>query len=169
MNLDVMDLLEQAGSMELGLSEDDTDYDLAFLSNKLAKCSVFQERLSDIQLKLTKINIFVKTTSKRAESVLRAYTTELKLSEEYADQPRAIKTPWLENELLERKGELDKWMELSFIVSEVKDAVNERQGTMKRLDSDLRLHSRIFEAKVGVGANPRPFPPASNQGIDLDD
>ena len=165
---ELMSILDQAGSMELQLSEDDSEYDLKFLSEKLAKVSVFQERLSDLQVRLARINIYVKQTAKRAESALRAYTTELKMSKEYEEQPRATKTPWLEQQTSERRAQTDKWMDLAFVVSEVKDAVNERQGTMKRLDSDLRLHSRLFEAKVAAGAAPRPSFPGQNPGIDLD-
>jgi len=163
-----MEILDKAASMELNLSEDDSRYDLAFLSEKLAKVSVYQERLSDLQMDLTRMVIFVKSTAKRAESALRAYTTELKLSEPYKDEPRITKTPWLDQQLSERRAEVEKWTDLSFVVSEVKEAVNERQGTMKRLDSDLRLHSRLFETKVASGAIARPSFDGQNSGIDLD-
>jgi len=162
------EILDSAASMVLKLSEDDSEYDLKFLSEKLAKVSVFQERLSDLLLTLSRMTIAVRQTKSAAESALRVFTTEVRLSEEYADQPRAIKTPWLEQKLLERRAELDKWIDLSFVVSEVKDAVNERQSTMKRLDSDLRLHSRLFEAKVASGATPRPSFPGNTSGMDLD-
>lgn len=45
---------------------------------------------------------------------------------------------------------------LNTLATEVREAVLERAGTLKRLDSDLRLHMKVYEAKVGFGIVPKP-------------
>lgn len=147
--------LDFAAAMELGLSEDDADYDLQFIASKLAKCSTFLEKLADLQIYLTKISIEVARKADRTAILAKLKEIGLKDSDEFQELERARKSPWLENQLRDLKEEAQRWLQLRRLVLEVKEAVGDRVGTMKRLDSDLRLHTKLLEAKVAAGATAR--------------
>jgi len=153
LNKEVLDRLDDALNCELGMSEDDSDYDLNFISQKLAKCSSYMERLSHIQMQLTKISIGANRTARDDTALLKLKEVDLKASGEYDNiTPRGMKSKWVQDQLSALRKETQDWMNLARAVSEVKDAVGERAGTMKRLDSDLRLHCKLYEAKVAAGA-----------------
>lgn len=160
--------LEQAMSMTVGLSMDDSAYDLNFISEKLALISVFQERLSDIMMKLTQFGLQISKRS-RAEGAKRTLRLkELKASEQYADLPVNEKSYWLANQLQLQEEEAEKWSTIAHMVSEIRSAVGERAATMKRLDSDIRLHTKIYEAKVAAGAtSPSSYTGNSTKDLDL--
>ena len=62
----------------------------------------------------------------------------------------------------------ERWMQLKRAVSEVREAVGERAAMIRRLDSDLRLHARLYEVKVAGGALPPPgFKPGSSKGEEV--
>lgn len=160
--------LDDALAMELGLSEDDSDYDLHFITQKLAKVSTYQERLSDIMLRLTKIGLEVSRVASTKASGLNVRTGSLKSSQAYLDQPRASRSEWLSNQLESARVDAEKWTILRSAVSSVKDAVAERASTMKRLDSDLRLQTRLLEARVAAGASsPYSFPGGNGDEVEL--
>lgn len=164
----LMSLLNDASEMQIGLSEDDADYDLNFISSKLALVSVYQERLSDIQMKITRITIEVRRVGSQTHSLHKLKERQLKGSDEYDNTPRSEKTLWLDNQLTEVREAAEEWRIMGQLVSEVKEAVGERAGTIKRLDSDLRLHTKIFEAKVAAGAtSPTSFTGSSIEGLDI--
>lgn len=150
-----MALMDDAMALSLGLSEDDSVYDLTFISKKLAICATYQERLSDIMMKLTMRSIEVHRVSSGQRRLLEMKERELKEGVEYAALAREEKGPWLGKNLQERRDEAERWNTLKRVVLEVKEAVSERAQMMKRLDSDLRLHSKLYEAKVAAGATSR--------------
>ena len=152
----VMMYLEQALEMEVGMSPDDTAYDIAFIAKKLALCSTHMEALSGIQIQLTKIGLYVTRQDHSRKNALSLQEAKLKASDEYGETPRVERKLWLEDRLREQRQEHQDWMDLRRAVSEVKDAVAERAGLMKRLDSDLRLHSKLYDTKVAAGATPPP-------------
>lgn len=164
----IMDLLDNGQSMKVGLSEEDSDYDLNFISSKLAKLSVYQERLSDIQMKLTRISLEVKRVGSQKSSILRLKEREIRSSDEYHNLTREEKTPWLATQLETVREDAEEWKILGQLVSEVKEAIGERAGTMKRLDSDIRLHAKIFEAKVAAGAtSPSSYTGNSTEEVEI--
>jgi len=105
----VHSLFEEAAALQLNLSHDDSVYDLNYISDKLAKSSFVQEKLAELQMRLTRISLVV----------IRA-------------------------------GGYDK---LRKTIKEVKEAVANQVQTMRRLDSDIRLHHKLLEAKVAAGAD----------------
>lgn len=162
-------LLEDATSMQVGLADDDSEYDLNYISDKLKKISVYQERLSDIQMKLTRMSLEVIKMARATQGVLNLRERELKATDEYRDTPLNEKALWTANRLGEVGKEAETWRALSKMVSEIKDAVAERAGTMKRLDSDIRLHTRIYEARVAAGAtSPASYTGHSTTEVDID-
>jgi hypothetical protein len=148
----LLKLLEDATSMEVRMSLNESAYDLNFISEKLALVSTYQERLSDIQMKLTRISLDVIQVARAHKALLALKEKEFKASDEYAETPVHQKGFWLANQLTAHQQSSEEWQSLVFVVSEVKEAVNERAGTMKRLDSDIRLHARLYEQRVAAGA-----------------
>lgn len=160
--------LDNAMDMKLELSEEDSSYDLIYISGKLAKCSTYLERLSDIMLMLTKRSLAIIKLERAHSSLLRFKEIDLKGSDIYQNLDRFEKSLWLANQLRDERSAVEKWITLRRMVSEVKEAVGERAGTMKRLDSDVRLHSKLYEAKVAAGAtSPTAFTGAKTDEMDL--
>lgn len=156
-------ILEQATNLNLGLSEDDSAYDLTFITKKLAVCSSHLEKLSDMQMELTKIMLQVTPPTFAAASLLKLKEGDFKSSDEYEEIARSKKRAWLREQLGKLTENAERWMQLRRAVSEVREAVGERSQTIKRLDSDLRLHARLYEARVAAGATPRlSFEPGSS-------
>jgi hypothetical protein len=149
---EVEHLLDQAIAHQLGMSEHDTDYKLTYISEKLAKVSHMIEALSDIQMKLARISLKVTKQTGNAKSLLALKERQAKDSPEYRAQTREHKSVWLANQLISEQDTAVKWAGLHRVVSEVKEAVAERAQTMKRLDSDIRLHAKLYETKVAAGA-----------------
>lgn len=148
----ILRILENAANLRLNLEEDEVIYDLTYIRHKLAQCSSYIEQLSDAQMQLTRISLEVTKTAAGHHGLLDLEGKKFKASPEYAAQPVAAKGHWLDNQLTSLRSEAERWSGLRRVVSEVKEAVGERTQTMKRLDSDLRLHSKLYEAKVLVGA-----------------
>lgn len=165
---EVMNLLDEAAAMEVGLKDDDSPYDLTYISETLRKLGIFQERLSDIQMKLTRMGIEITKVSRQKTSLYKFKEKELRGSPDYHNTPLAEKALWLANQLGKVTEDVESWRSLTFVVSAVKDAVSDRVATMKRLDSDIRLHAKIFEAKVSAGAtSPSSYTGTSTTEIDI--
>ncbi|HEC65656.1 MAG TPA: hypothetical protein ENI23_10190 [bacterium] len=167
----VMGLLDDATEMTIGLSETDSDYNLMFIREKVTKCATYQERISDVMMKLTRVSIEVQKVAhgKKLEFIFK--TNSLKDSEEYKNLPRDEKTVWLRLRLMEAQDETESWNTLRRVVSEVKEAIGERAQTLKRLDSDLRLHTKLLEMakEEGRGAtSPDAFTGSSSKEVDID-
>lgn len=158
-----MELLDKAAEMRLGLSLEESEYDISYIAEKLIQCSRMLEKLSDYALELTRVAIHVNQRALTEQALLDLQETQIKASQEYENEPRNSKKAWLREQLQEKEETARRWMDLKRAVSEVRGAVEERTQTMKRLDSDLRLHSKLFEAKVATGALPPPgFKPDSS-------
>lgn len=165
----ILTILDEALNMRLELDEDESVYNITYISNKVAKCARFQERLSDMTMELTKIQIPLSQLIAGEHARLRRKTEELKASAEYENEPRSNKTAWLSNQLEADRDTEIRWSALKTAVSQVKEAVVDRASTMKRLDSDLRLQSKLYEQKVAAGATPPPtFNGDKDEGLDLD-
>jgi len=137
----------------------------------VAKCSTYQERISDVMMKLTKVSIEVQKVAHGKKLELLFKTNELKDSKEYKELPRNDKTAWLQVQLSKTQDEAESWNSLKRVVSEVKEAVGERAQTLKRLDSDLRLHTKLLEMsnEEGRGASsPASFTGSASEGVDID-
>jgi hypothetical protein len=144
--------LDNAMKMALSLSDDDAVYDLNYISEKLAQVGVYHERLSDIQMTLTKISLRVIKNHFAASARCRVRDREVRALEEYADLPTNEKGMFIEVKTKVARDEAEGWANLNRIVREIKDAVSERVAVMRRLDSDLRLHAKIFEQRSHAGA-----------------
>jgi len=160
--------LEDATNMKVGLTDDDSDIDLTYITEKLRKLSVYQERLSDIMMKITRMSLDIHTASRSLIAAVILREKELKASDAYSEVARNERAFWLANQLADDKQATEEWKSLSTMVSTVKEAVAERAATMKRLDSDIRLHARLFEAGVAGGAkSPSSYTGGSTKEMDL--
>jgi len=167
----IMSLLDEAAAMKLELSEDDAQYNLMFVREKVAKCSSYQEKISDVMMKLTRVSIEVQKVAQGKKLGLLYETNSLKESKEYKEMPRNEKTSWLNVQLAEAHEETESWTALKRVVSEVKEAIGERANLLKRLDSDLRLHTKLLELvkEEGLGASlPSGFPGSASKEVDID-
>lgn len=168
----IMAYLEEVLNMEIRLGDDDDVYDIGFISQKLHLCSKFSERAAHIMISLTKINIEVTGHAAATLGLSKTVQSRLKASPEYGELPMRERSDWLSNRVEGERQAAEKWQLLRSAVSQVKEAVADRVSTLKRLDSDLRLQSRLLEAKVAAGAtNPNSFgarDSGNNNGVELD-
>lgn len=148
----VMALLEDAANMNLNLSDDDSDYGIAYIAKKLALCGTYMERLSDIEMKLVKIKLAVSKQLASMRVLLRIQEDERKASAEYVEVAREARSHWLQTSLQELRQANEDWTYLNRVVCDVREAVVRRIQDVKRLDSDIRLHQKLLEAKVAAGA-----------------
>jgi phosphoglycerate-specific signal transduction histidine kinase len=156
----VLKLFEEAAALRPGLSIDDSVYDLNYITEKLTSISTGLEKLSDIMMSLSRISLETTRAANSASTALDLANKEGKASPDYVDQPREQRSFWLANQTQTQREATERWQQLQRIVSEVKEAVADRVGTMKRLDSDIRMHRQLLEAKVHAGATS----PASYKG-----
>lgn len=153
---EALTLLDEALAMKMGLTEDDSDYTLSFIGEKLALCSRYSERLSDISILLTQMAIGVNSKLADTKSLVKLTEAEKKSSKDYKELPREEKTAWLVLQLQACTKEHEEWNDCARTLASVKEAVTDRVQTMRRLDSDLRLQHKLLEAKVEQGAMPSP-------------
>lgn len=147
-----LEWLDALLGFKLGLREDDSEYDLVFLGQKLAQCAWATEQVSDALFQLSRVSIEVVKAETAAHRVWESKVRELKASPDYQSQDRDQKTPFLQARCLEQEERALRWTGVKKLVSEVKDAVGQRGQDLKRLDSDLRLTARLLEAKLASGA-----------------
>lgn len=150
-----VEILERASELVLGLSVDESDYDLDYLTERLAKCSSYQERLVEMATRLTLLEIPVLRVISSEEVEVDAYAAELMESETYRGLAASERARWVKGKIAGRRRAYSAWKSTKQALYEVKKAVSRRVETMRRLDSDLRLHAGILEAKLGHGAVPR--------------
>ena len=147
----VMRMLQDAQDMELSLSEQDSDYGIEYISQKLAMCSVFTERLASLDIKLVRIQLYVTTSFNKKKWYVTCRESELKSLKEYQDLSRDTKTPWIFSKMRSDMDELEAWKHTSLVVSTVRDVILSRIQVLKRLDSDIRLHQKLLDIKVAAG------------------
>jgi hypothetical protein len=139
--------------LRLELSDDASDFDLVYISRKLVICSRCIEVLGDISLGLIKdllqVTLILRKEQERLDSIKREVTGSFS----YIQAPRGEKAAILAAQQEECHTREKEWMTRRILVLEVKEAVAERAQTMKRLDSDLRLHGRLYEARLVSGAS----------------
>jgi len=114
------------------------------------------ETLSDLLMELTRVAIQVTPMALNTKSLLDLKEEDLKASDDYEQIQRSKKRAWVREQLGDLPADAERWMNLKRAVLEVREAVGERAQTIKRLDSDLRLHARLYEAGMAAGAQPRP-------------
>lgn len=163
-----MALLDELEKYTVGLSPDDSVYTLNYIAEKLALVGAFQEQIGEQSIKLSRLQIFSKTSLEHARGKFRTKERLMKGSAEYIEEPRESKTNWLERQLLKEREELELWSSVFIVVSEVKEAIADRQNTLRRIDSDLRLHTSLLEQRVRQGSLPTPSLKGESGGGDID-
>lgn len=145
-------LMRDATAMRLDLSSDDAQYGINYISSKLALCSSYLERLSDIEMKLIQTKLQVSNRVSAYKGLLDIAEREVRGSDEYVNQSRDVKGQWLAEKVKTQRKDLEDWMYVNRVVCEVREAVVGRIQNMKRLDSDIRLHQKLLELKIAAGA-----------------
>lgn len=149
--------MDKAISIELRLSEDDSQYNLQYIGDKLTKCSSYMETLSDISMALARISLEVTRQSSEKKSLLTSKERTFKCDPKYLLGDRDTKTGWLQGKVEVFRIEYEDWdLTHSFLV-EIRGAVNDRIQLFKRLDSDIRLQHKLLETKIlsgAMGSNP---------------
>jgi len=164
----LLSLLDDAEKLKLGLSDDQADYDLIYISGKLAKCSALLETSSDIMMQVSRVSLPVIKTAGSLNIRFAVEEKRLKASLEYRGTELTEKGAWLADQLADLREAVLEWNALKAVVSEIKSAIGERAQTLKRLDSDLRLHSKLYETKVAAGAtSPHAFTGADIEEMDI--
>lgn len=161
------EILDGAMEFHLDLSEDEAIYDIVYISKKLAQLSTFQEKLRGLTMELTHLAIRVHRRYFAEKSLFELIERKYKYSPEYRNLPRDEKKGWLFEQIAEQEATTESWRVLKMVLEEVRIAVTNQIGTMNRLNSDLRLHAKLYDIKVALGAVPRPTFEGKEDGIDI--
>lgn len=148
----LVQFMEDAFNMNPELDEDEGMYDLVYIGTKLAKCSSFLQKLSDMQMMLTTIRLHVIGQTSTSRALLSLTEKQLKASEEYANTPREKKAYWIEESTQELRKATQDWTFLQRTVSEISETIAERVVHIRRQESAVRLHQKLLENKVSSGA-----------------
>ena len=146
-----LEIMAAAGELTIGLSESEEDYDLPYLAAQLAKCSSYGERLADMLAYLTKAKIQVLRELDRATNALEIAAAEDEIN--YMDfKPASVRAAHIRLAIREQVDDKRGWKSADTVLREVREDVSRRAEMVRRLDSDLRLHQKIIEAKITAGA-----------------
>jgi len=160
--------MAEAVAMNLALPPEASAYDLEFINEKLAKVGSYMSTLSNMLARHSVINLEVAEVEVNLKNLPREKERELKASPDYDSLPLNQKANWIDRELKSVREENAFWFTLSRTVSEVRRTVLGRMDDMKRLESTIRLQSKILEARVASGATSNiRFPTGHSKG-DLD-
>lgn len=143
-------------SLRLDLSDDDAMYDLTYIGKMTAMCASIMEKVSDAQMQITKLGLEARKWEHGASLVLREEERKLINGKGYKENPISARKDWLKMQLQPFIQEVEVWDQVSKSINEVKETVNERMSTVKRLDSDVRLHHKLYETKVASGMIGKP-------------
>jgi len=161
------EILDEAMEFRLDLSEDEAVYDIPYISKKLAQLSTYQEKLRGMTMELTHLAIRVHRRYFSEKSLFELSERKNKYSPEYRNLPRDEKKGWLYEQISEQEASTEKWRVLKMVLEEVRLAVSNQIGTLNRLNSDLRLHAKLYDIKVALGAVPRPTYDGSKDGMEI--
>lgn len=159
---------DEALGMALRLSPSDSAYDLVYVGEKLALVASYMERLSDMQMRHTKIALAVQQAMSDVKSLRGLTERKMKASEEYAELALAQKGHWIDEQVQSLQEEIDVWSDVHRTVSEVRRGVLNRMEDMKRLESSIRLQKSIIEGKIAAGAMSISRIPGGHSKGDLD-
>jgi len=149
-------IFEFVQGLKLDMSDDDMMYDLTYIGKMTALCSSIMEKVSDSQMQITKLGLEVRKWQYGATLVLKEEERKLTGSKGYLENPASHRKDWLAAKIQPFKQEVEVWDQLAKSINEVKETVNERMATVKRLDSDIRLHHKLYETKVASGMIGKP-------------
>ncbi len=146
-------LMAAAGELTIQLSENEADYDLPYLASQLAKCSSYGERLAEMLAALTQMKIEVLREVDRATNALEIKEAEAETGVLFENhKPVSKRNAAIRLHVREEIDAKRAWKGLDATLREVREDVSRRAEMIRRLDSDLRLHQKIIEAKITAGA-----------------
>jgi hypothetical protein len=161
----LMDLMRQIATFRIEISSEVEHYDLLYIAERSARCASEMESLSNINCEIAIIGAESTVRMHELQTLRRLTEMEKKGSQEYQDLARDEKTLWLNNQLSALDEKIADLKLLSSLVSQTSALLAERSGTVKRLDSTLRLQAKLHEAKTNQGAAPSYHP---SQAKDLE-
>jgi hypothetical protein len=150
---EALELMDAAAALTIKLSENEEDYDLPYLAAQLAKCSSYGERLADMLARLTQVKIEVLREVDRATNALEIAEAEAEVRAAPGEiRPASRRTAAIRLAVREEVDAKRAWKGVDATLREVREDVSRRAEMIRRLDSDLRLHQKIIEAKITAGA-----------------
>ena len=141
--------LDEVLETELGISDQDSEYDLIYITQKAAQCAKALETVANVQAKLTRVGLAVTRAAHKAGVAARLYASGV-------GQDGVPPTEGEQKHLLEMADAKDTWVYLEKVARETSKAAGDRMQLMRRLDSGLRLQHKLLEARVAAGATPAP-------------
>lgn len=136
----------------LDLSDDESDYDLIYIGQRLAKCSASMEQIGHKLMALVRWGMELRKYQAASKRKLQDTLETLKGSDDLVCIPKAERSDWLKKQSEPQQRDLEAWTELLELLETVSEAARDKMQLMKRLDSDIRLHQKLLEAKIAVGA-----------------
>lgn len=154
---EAVELMSAASELTIGLSQNEEAYDLPYIAKQLSKCSTYGERLADMMARLAQLRVSTMQQVDRAANLLEQAKAEREISPEgQGFKPASARLSWVRIQTAPETDTWKTWKTTEMVVREAKEDVGRRAETVKRLDSDLRLHQRIIEAKITAGAMGQP-------------
>jgi len=152
----LLELLEEAASFVVDLPLQEEAYDTSLIVTKLAACAVYMEKLSGYQLEVSIALMSIGKLVRNSKAKLRKQEMDTKDSQAYKQQDRSEKTVYLEKTVEPFRDELEQHETMRLLLAEAKEGLTEKMNSLRRIDSSLRLQSKLLEEKISLGIRPVP-------------
>lgn len=163
------DALDEASKIKITISGEGAAYQRQYIADTVAKVSSALERLNDLSMQLTKIALQTRRIQMHYNTQLKKVKAETLASADYAALPVMQREQHLLKAVTEATKSYEAWDYLLQYVTEVKTAIAERSAMIRRLDSDLRLHSKLLEVTSDEIVPHGPsFAGFASQGTEID-
>jgi hypothetical protein len=156
-----LDLMEAAAKMTLRMSDEAEVYTYDYLAGILRKCSIYAEDLGDKLAALARLKVKLMLKLQQAQNALEVEKLEL---EDEAIAELGVKAVTARDRYVRRKlaenprsgaAVVDGWKLADRVLVEAKTEISRRADIVKRIDSDVRLHQRMIESRMGDGPGRR--------------
>jgi uncharacterized protein YihD (DUF1040 family) len=142
------DLVDTLSQMEVNLSDDDAEYSYIYIAQKLAQVSAFTEKLADLSLQLSRLDLAVIKAASNAKIRYNTKLVELTDSVDHSKLPRYARKSWLAARLSKAQQAVEVWESMKKSIRIVKGVLEVKANTLKQLDSDLRLQQKLTQQKT---------------------
>lgn len=143
--------LDRVLEMEVGISDNSEDYTLEYIAAKLALVTAYSEKLSTYSTLLASHSLAVINGARSAKSYVKIRTAQIMLSPEYQAKSGSRQKAWLEVKIAPLTISATNWEIFEKSLNVVQDAIAEKMTTFRKIDSSLRLQTRIYEDQHGMG------------------
>lgn len=150
-------ILARATAVQLKFSENDAEYTLEYIASALGRTVKATEDLSDMLMDLTRVELQVIEEADRLQHVYELKEAAERDTDAYMNYDRGRRTAWLKLKIQSYEQTANDWAALVKAFTLIKRQVVSRAATVKRIESAVRLHARIFDlAASGHGSSVKP-------------